>query len=1002
MSSVLFALALCLPSADAFAPTDDVHIGIEPQRVYQVHPQAQAALYRTKAWRAFAATDGQGWTATWDELSDSPHRMRGPGIDMGSVADESEVEAALVAFFDRHERLFAFEAGTLRTKSINYSAVNDTWYADFDTPRNGLNVYRGALTARVVGGNLVMVGGPTYGNVAIRGDLVVSESQATQRAINRGPVPEAAHYDVSAEAILLPMEEDGLHLRTTWMIRTQTDEPRGIWVSFVDAETGELLNVHNEVRYINGSVMAEHHERTLDGSPLVTSPMPQVPVETTGESVWTDHDGQFEIGADANYVTSLDGEYVTIKDQRNGGDIDAIASDDPDLLWSSADASQAEIDSYVFLHHVQDWGLIYAPEVPMVTRHFRSNVNLSGSCNAFFDGYTVNFLRSGWGCNNTAEIADVNYHEWGHGFHMHSLLAGVYDGSIGEGAADVVAFLQTADNTIAPYFYEDGWGIRDVEPNQVYPHDYVSSDEYVHSNGLIFGGAMWDLWHMLEDIEGEEVAYDSINRIFTGLLKGGPTIPESYDEAILADDDDGDLSNGTPHECEIIDAFGAHGLGPLGNGTVFISGHEPLGLQLPNIEAEVQLNMVSSSPNCFSYEPETATVVYRVDGGDWESITGSVAGDQVTGLIPGQEEGAFVEYYIEIDDASAGTVTAPAGAFINPYSYYVGGVIEIDCHDFEANDGGFTHQLVSGEDQEGADDWQWGTPAGAAGDPTEAASGVRIWGNDLGDGEFNGEYQHDKHNALMSPEYNTKHYRGVFLHYNRWLTVEDGFYDQARIVADGKVVWTNWATTQSVGDEHHEDQQWVPHSVDLGEMGDDGDLSVAWEIVSDGGLALGGWNVDDVCVYAPATTDNKMGISDFLATNNDDQVRLSWTNPIHEPVERVVVVRRGDRYPESVSDGVPVYDKLEPVPGGEVTAFDIPFGEDGDTYYAVYAYDGDGWLSWTIEGWNADYADVDGDAVADAFAGSESGGCGCATTTSPVSGMIPLLGLLALARRRRE
>ena len=168
---------------------------------------------------------------------------------------------------------------------------------------------------------------------------------------------------------------------------------RGIWISFVDGESGKLLNVHNEVRYINGSVMGQHHQRTLDGSALVTSPMPQAPVSTTGESTYTDDDGLFQLAEDANYVTSLDGAYVTINDHRNGGDTDSMASSAADLLWTSGDASQAEIDSYVFLHHVADWGLVYAPEVPMVTRHFRSNVNLSGSCNAYYDGFSVNFLR---------------------------------------------------------------------------------------------------------------------------------------------------------------------------------------------------------------------------------------------------------------------------------------------------------------------------------------------------------------------------------------------------------------------------------------------------------------------------------------------------------------------------------------------------------------------------------------------------------------------------------
>ena len=67
---------------------------------------------------------------------------------------------------------------------------------------------------------------------------------------------------------------------------------------------------------------------------------------------------------------------------------------------------------------------------------------------------------------------------------------------------------------------------------------------------------MWDLMDILQEKEGVEQGYISTQNIFTGLLKGGPDIAASFDEALVADDDDGDLENGTPHECEIIDAYG--------------------------------------------------------------------------------------------------------------------------------------------------------------------------------------------------------------------------------------------------------------------------------------------------------------------------------------------------------------------------------------------------------------------------------------------------------------
>ena len=52
----------------------------------------------------------------------------------------------------------------------------------------------------------------------------------------------------------------------------------------------------------------------------------------------------------------------------------------------------------------------------MTTFKITSTVNINDSCNAYYDG-NVNFFQKGGGCNNTGRIADVNYHEWGHGVH---------------------------------------------------------------------------------------------------------------------------------------------------------------------------------------------------------------------------------------------------------------------------------------------------------------------------------------------------------------------------------------------------------------------------------------------------------------------------------------------------------------------------------------------------------------------------------------------------------
>ena len=77
------------------------------------------------------------------------------------------------------------------------------------------------------------------------------------------------------------------------------------------------------------------------------------------------------------------------------------------------------------------------------------------------------------------------------------------------------------------------------------------------------------------------------------------------------------------------------------------------------------------------------------------------------------------------------------------------------------------------------------------------------------------------------------------------------------------------------------------------------EVSIAWEIISDAGLSMGGWTIDDVCLYAPATPNNRLAVTDFQATDDvEGGITLSWTQPKFAPVERVVVIRNADAYPK--------------------------------------------------------------------------------------------------------
>ncbi len=870
MSALLMLLSL---SAAAFAPDARVHTGSEPALIRRFDPVQQEALRRSDAWRSFRAGVGEGWVARFSEATGLPIRAFGPPIPLAATGTAAELDRSLRAVLSQGAAgLVGVPWSSLRLGHAQWVEAKQAWIVRYDqvlaTPADpaggGLRpsagdfgpalsygqatVYGGALHVWVQGGAITSLSAQTFPEaegMALTPRL--SREAARQIAQRRGPDTRASAA-VGEVLVALPVETAlGVELRLCWMVRTTVGGALPArYVSFVDAETGRLWNVHNEVRYLTGQLLGRHPTR-MTTDPTEDSALSFLRVTGSGGgSADTDVDGNFSVSGGTASARLRDGVFFEV-DNRGGSDA-SFSWSDTTAVWTTSNASQAELSSYAFLSHVRELWDPYVGDTGYTTERMTSSVNIDDVCNAYYDG-SLNFFRSGSGCNNTGELLDVNFHEWGHGMHAYAANTFSVDGSVGEGAADTVAFLFTDDAVMARGFMTDGSGIREVSANRVYPDDLIGE---VHEDGLIFGGGGWDLWGLLREELGEEAALARMQLLLVDALRTNPTLGDSYDAYLFADDDNGDLSDGTPNQCAIIEAWALHGLGPGGGtgGLVALEheaiGDQPEGLSSYPLTAEV-LNL---APGCVEADLSAAQLFYSVDGGDWISAPLSLSGGIVEGAIPGQPAGSLVSYYIE-GTAGSSTASSPAGGVITPFSFVVGELTPLWCSDFEDDDAGFTSALLAGEDIEGANDWQWDAPRGEGGDPARAASGRRVWGTDLApDRNWNGQYQDDRHTRLSSPPIDISGYERVVLQYNRWLQVEDGVFDQANILANDTLVWTNYATRASDGGKHHLDAVWTAHNVLL--PTDEAEISLAWEIVSDGGLTFGGWTIDDVCVYGIA------------------------------------------------------------------------------------------------------------------------------------------------------
>ncbi len=251
-----------------------------------------------------------------------------------------------------------------------------------------------------------------------------------------------------------------------------------------------------------------------------------------------------------------------------------------------------------------------------------SNMNLTQTCNAFYSpaAGTVNFYRSGGGCRNTGELAGVFDHEWGHALDDNDAAGALSNSS--EAYADIAAimrlqtscvghgFFQTLDDgcgmtadgtgfnanealTGASYCATDCSGVRDADYARHSPSTPATALGFVCGQCTASSGpcgrqvhcaaapsrqAAWDfvardltaapfnLDSQSAFVVGGKVFYHGSGSIGTwhactcGSSSSGCGATNAYMQWITADDDNGNLNDGTPHMTAIHAAFDRHGI----------------------------------------------------------------------------------------------------------------------------------------------------------------------------------------------------------------------------------------------------------------------------------------------------------------------------------------------------------------------------------------------------------------------------------------------------------
>jgi Zn-dependent metalloprotease len=646
--------------------------------------------------------------ARWNAWTGLPHRLPDAGVAPvtaagGRLEDAAAAEAAARGYLFGRPALWAGEDRPAPEDLVRAKAkrVGRTWFLVFAQRHRGVEVEGGRVDLRLRDdGTVVLLGSDWFPgiDVAVTPRLPLGTADARAR-LDVGFVA-ARDRALGGSTVIVPRPgDDGrIAYRLAHRVRHRTDDPPALWVSWVDATTGETIARENELRYLTltGTASGQIHPATPT-DPLETRPFAHEIVGYSHDSTSTNATGSYALAnVNAGYImkTGLRGPYLDVlhfalaEAQQTAT---APAGGVLHFAWTPANSDTSERDAFYHAHVARARVKAIEPGFTGLDYRMPCLVNIGNQCNAFWDGVGINFYR--WGirpsdgkaCANTATIGDVVYHEYGHGRTQEVWSPFIPSGALHEGLSDYFAATITDQPGIGRGFFGPGTTLRTTDNTQRV--DFAGCAGEVHCVGNAISGALWDLRGRLIASEGAAFGERLADSLFHFAGYGGAAWHDDYVlDLLVVDDDDGTLLNGTPHFDAICAAFTPRGFAcPAVTHGVWFE-HAPL----PDLGLGTGAFTVNARIGSFggAFDAGSPTLWWRVNGGLWHDVAmNPLGGGNWRSAIPPMPAGGDVEYYLAASDLATGPATSPAGAPGEAHAFHVGTLSTVWADDFQTDRG---------------------------------------------------------------------------------------------------------------------------------------------------------------------------------------------------------------------------------------------------------------------------------------------------------------------------
>lgn len=863
-----------------------------------VHSSAQEPTQAPKAlFQQFQAKQGGHWIAQWHAATGTPSAIYGTGLPLADWRDNSLAHAREHANAQLRANAGLLGLGSSEFREALSGRMGRTWTFTFDQYFRGLPVIDGRADVRInMIGVVAMLGSTAW---PIPADFDVTPAIGSDVATGiawaaLGERPTEVPQPAASKAPRLVIWGDThaadlapVHL--AWEVSLSNVDAQGkgtIGRYYVDARTGAVLTFvsdKHECGFVGCNAGANAAPAaatpaaattalppvpttvTITGwtrtgidafSALVNIPMPGLVVAVPGVgNVTTDNNGQFTIDINAPVtisITALDGRHhnpitgasapsasVTV----NPGVPASI-----DLLTAAAMPNDAaHTTTSYFVDRTNEWSrAILGNSSQLATAsNIAVTVNIASTCNAFYTANSINFYQAGGGCANSA-FSTVVAHEWGHGIDdRYGGISNTNAEGMSEGWGDIIGLYLMDTPLLGSGFQSAGVALRRGDNTFLFPYSGTSP----HAAGQVWMGFAWRLRERLRAAFGTPQAIAISNDIvISTLLANRNNRTDGVREVFIADDDDGNLLNGTPNYDQLAGAATDKAIPfPVKQDVAIV--HTPLSNTSETLRPRrVDVTATAVAPGPISQ----VRLHYNAGGGALvRTMAPNGSANGFVGMLPGRLSGA-TEYHFEVVHSNTSVTRLPT---TGEYAYTTttptsGPVVPFYTETFNSGANGWTTGILTGLSQ----DWQFGAPNGKSGtssgvawsDPTAASANGAIVGTDLGAGTANGAYLSSRSYWLRSPTINCTGRAGCVLQFRRWLTVEDATYDRAQIFVNGTQIWVNPTGSNFV------ETAWTTVSYPIPLADNQAAVTIEFRITTDGALNLGGWNIDDVVVGTQA------------------------------------------------------------------------------------------------------------------------------------------------------